>query len=95
MIVRVDHHDDLGAALERFAVAGLLVAAVAEVALVDDDRESQLLGQRHGAVLRAVVDQDHLVDRAFRDVLDRLLKGLFRVVRGHHHDDFHRRSIAN
>src|SRR4029453_7955099 len=49
-------------------VAGLLVAAVAQVLPVDDHLEVQQLGHGHGVVAGEVVDQDDVVDHARRDV---------------------------
>ena len=42
--VAVEQHDDVPAVLDRVAVAGLLVAAVTEVALVAHDGDRQLCG---------------------------------------------------
>ena len=86
LVVGVDHHHDVGAARQRLAVAGLLVAAVAEVALVLDHREAEPAGERHGAVAAAVVHQDDLVHRAGRDVRDGPLERGLGVVGGHHGD---------
>ena len=49
--VRMDQDDDIGVALERFGIAGLLVAAVALIALVDDRGQAQLSRERRRAVL--------------------------------------------
>ena len=87
LVVGVEHHDDVGAPLERPVVAGLLVAAVAQVLAVDDDLEAELAGDLDGLVLRHVVDEDHVVDEVVRDVGVRPLERLGRVVGGHDDDD--------
>ena len=43
LVVRMDHHDDVRAALERLGVAGLLVPAVAAVLRVDDVVQPELV----------------------------------------------------
>ena len=50
LVVGVEHHDDVGAGLERRVVARLLVAAVAPVLGVDDDVEAELAGDVDGLV---------------------------------------------
>jgi hypothetical protein len=40
LVVRVEHHDDVGARCERRVIARLLIAAVAQVLAVDDDLEA-------------------------------------------------------
>src|SRR5262249_37874477 len=68
LVIRVDHHYDVSPPGEGFAVAGLLVAAVASVLGVDDHRQSHRAGYLDGAVLAAVINEDHLIHRAGRDV---------------------------
>ena len=87
LVIGVDHDHDVRALLERLGVAGLLVAAVALVGLVLDDGETELFRQCDRAVFRAVVHEDDLIHRTGGNVLDRALKGLFRVVGGHDDDD--------
>ena len=87
LVVRVEHHDDVGARTQRRVVARLLVAAVAAVLAVDDDLEAQLPGDLDRLVLRHVVDEDHVVDEVVGDVGIRPLEGAGRVVRGHDDDD--------
>ena len=50
LVVRVEHDDDVGAVGEGGLVAGLLVAAVAEVLLVDDHVEPELTRDVDGLV---------------------------------------------
>ena len=98
LVVGVEHHDDVGAGLERRVVARLLVAAVAPVLRVDDDVEAEVPGDVDGLVLRHVVDEDDLVDDVVRDVGVGALERQGRVVGGHDDDDAlslgHARSIA-
>ena len=72
LIVGMEQDDDLGAVLERPQVAGLLVAAVAAVALVDVGGDAQPARQRGRAVRAGVVDEDQLVRHAAGDVRHRL-----------------------
>ena len=69
LAVAVEQHDDVEAVVDRPLVAGLLVAAVAEVPRVADDLERQVVGQllvaeRHevGAVLAGVVADEDFAD---------------------------------
>ena len=71
----MEHDDDVGAGRERRVVAGLLVAAVAEVLAVDDDVEPELPGDLDGLVAGHVVDEDDVVDQVVRDVGVRPLEG--------------------
>jgi len=68
-------------------VAGLLVAAVAEVLAVDDDLQVEQLGNGDGVVAGEVVDQDHVVDHTRRDVAVGADQRPGGVVGGHDHDD--------
>ena len=87
LVVGVEHHDDVGALLEGGLVARLLVAAVAQVLLVDDHVEAELAGDVDGLVLRHVVDEDDPVDEIVGDVRVRPLERLRGVVGGHDDDD--------
>ena len=68
LIIRVDHHDDIGAGVQRLAVAGLLVGAVAVVAVVNEQLQAQFARDAGGFVFAAVVDQDHQVHHVVRQV---------------------------
>ena len=70
LVVRVDHHHHVGPVFEAVLVARLLVAAVAGVLLVDDDRQAHVAGDLHGVVLAAVVHEQDLVDAPGREVGD-------------------------
>ena len=86
LAVGVEHHDDVGVALERLEVARLLVAAVADVVRVPDDVQRQLARELDGVVGRGVVDEDDLVDPRLGDAVDGRLERLGGVARGHHDD---------
>jgi len=58
----VQHDDDVGAAPERLRVAGLLVAAVAAVAVVDQRVDAEAARDLGGLVLAGVVGEDQVVD---------------------------------
>ena len=87
LVVRVDHHDDVGPVLQGVAVAGLLVAAVAAVLRVLNDRQAHLAGDLDGAVRAAVVHQEDLVDRPDGNVGEGGGQGALGVVGRQHGDD--------
>jgi hypothetical protein len=86
LVVGVEHDHVVGAAGERLAVAGLLVAAIAQVPRVDDDVDPQAAGDGDGVVAAAVVDHHHLVEPPARQLADYPLEGGGGVVRRHHDD---------
>ena len=83
----MEHDHDVRSVAQRFHVAGLLVAAVAHVVRMADGLEVQALGELRRLVAREVVDDDDLVEVAFRDPAERVLERLGRVVGGHDDDD--------
>ena len=88
-MVGMDHDHDLAAHLVHGRpIAGLLVAAVAAILLMNDDTHRQLARQLDGPVARAVIDEEDLVDPVLGDVVERGLERLFRVVRRKHGHDF-------
>src|SRR5262249_44391561 len=62
LIVRMNHQDDLGGALQCRSVARLLIGPVAAIRAVLDDPQPELACDRDGIVARAVVDQQDVVD---------------------------------
>src|SRR5581483_3612848 len=68
-------------------VAGLLVGAVAVVAVVDEDLEAEVARDLQRGVGGAVVDEDDEVDRVLRQLLVGEPERAARVVGGHHDDD--------
>src|SRR5262249_38661927 len=87
LVVRVDHHDDVGLPPPRLVVAGLLVGAVAAVLGVHDDREAEAPRDVDRPVAAGVVHDQDLVDAAGGDVAVSLLEGGSGVVRRHHGHD--------
>ena len=88
-MVGMDHDHDVAAHLgHRSLIAGLLIPAVAAVALVHDHADRQRPGQLHGAIARTVVDEQDLVDPVLGDVVEGRLERLFRVVGGKDGDHF-------
>src|SRR5207245_3413337 len=83
------------AGAQRFGVAGLLVGPVAVVAIVDEDLQPELSRDVQRGVGGAVVDEDHEVDRVFRQLLVGHAQRPARVVGGHHDDDFRRARLAH
>src|SRR5438876_337068 len=69
LAVRVQHDDDIGILPEGLHIAGLLIAAVADVVRVTDDIEGQGPRELRCAIPRPVIDEDHLVDPGFGDLL--------------------------
>ncbi len=74
LTVAVEEHDDVPAVVEGVEVAGLLVAAVAEVLFVANDGEIQVAfalevgaGHRVGRVGRVIVAYQHLRELQRRD----------------------------
>ena len=53
LVVGVEHHDHVRARAQGAVVAGLLVAAVAEVLAVDEDLEAEQLGAISTVVVRS------------------------------------------
>ena len=87
LVVGVDHHHHVGAAGQRLAVTGLLVAAVTAVLWMDNDRETHVARDLHRAVGAAVVHEDHFVDGAGGDVGQRRRQRPLGVVGRHHGHD--------
>ena len=75
----------LGVAAQRLGVAGLLVAAVAVVAVVGDGVDAELRRHRQCLVGAGVVDQQQVVDDVSRDLADGPFEGPGGVV-GRQHD---------
>ena len=86
LVVRVEHDDGVRPGLERGVVAGLLVAAVAEVLAVDDHVEAEMAGDGDRVVPGYVVDQDDLRHDRVRNVAVGSFERLGGVV-GRHDDD--------
>ena len=68
LTVAVEHDDDVEAVLDRHLVAGLLVAAIAEIGRLPDERDRQIgdllvtQSDEVGRVLTVIVADDHLFD---------------------------------
>src|SRR5664279_3187901 len=86
LIIRVDHDHDIGACREGFPIAGLLVPAVAKVAVVLEHRQSQLPGQCRGFVFAVIVHQDAYIHQ-FGDLPHSRFQRALRVVGRHYHRD--------
>ena len=87
LIIRMDHDDDVGPAVEGFAVARLLIAAVTAVLRMDDHGQTHLAGHLDGAILAAVVHENDLIDAARRHVGQRRGQRSLGVVSRHDGDD--------
>ena len=87
MIVGVHHDHDIGAGAQSFAVAGLLVGAIAVVAVVDEQLQAQITGDARGLIGAAVIHHDHQIDDVLRQVGIGHVQRLGGVVGRHDHDD--------
>ena len=68
LVIGMHHHDNVGAAFQRGAVARFLVAAIAEVLVVLDHLEVQQARDLDGVVLAGIVHQDDVVHDVFGNV---------------------------
>ena len=87
MIVRVQHHDHVRAAPQRFEVAGLLVRAVPPVAFMDEGDDSQLARDGGCGISGCVVREDDFVHEIVRDRLVGAPQRFLGAEGRHHHDD--------
>ena len=78
----MDHDHDVGAGGEGFAIAGLLIAAVSVVGIVDEGLHAEAAGKRGGLVFAGVVDKDLDIDDV-GEFAHGLFQGLFGVVCRH------------
>jgi len=87
LVVRMYHDDDVGTQFERRLVTGLLVAAIADVALVAHQFQAQIRGQGDRVVLAEIVHQNDFVHVILAThFLVGTAQGFLRVVGGHDHD---------
>src|SRR5581483_8080486 len=86
LVIRVNHHDDVGATGQGFAVAGFLVAAVAPIAWMGNDRQAHLPSDAYRLIFAAVVHQDNFIDGTSRNIGQRGCQGPLSVI-GRHDGD--------
>src|ERR1700678_4271858 len=83
------HHDhDIRAARECLAIARLLVAAVAQILVMNEGDQAQFQREFGGAVLTAVINKDDLIDELVRQIAVGSFQSLRRVVRRHYDYNF-------
>ena len=82
LIVRVQHHDDVGLRLQRQPVTCLLIAAVSAVFRVAMDTDSEFPRHFSGVVGARVVDENDVLARAARHPIEGRLQCFRRVIRG-------------
>lgn len=82
LIIGVEHHHEVGAVLECFPIASLLVGAVAAVTIVAQECDRQSLGYAYGVVRAGIVADDDLVDARAVQIGERSLQRIGRVVCG-------------
>src|SRR2546430_12269302 len=80
----MEHDDDVSAHREGLGVAGLLVAAVSEVALVANHVDSQGGGDANRGVSAGVVDEEYAVSVALQNFSHDLDQRLGRAIGGKH-----------
>jgi len=83
----VYHDHDVGFGVQGLGVAGLLVAAVAHVALVQKTANPQPPGHLQSLVMGGVVHQQDLVHYVRGDILIGALQGSSGVIGGHDYQD--------
>ena len=77
----MDHDDDVSAGGERFAIAGLLIAAVSVVTIVGEALQAELTRNFKSTVGAVVVDENADIDQAGQ-FPHRRCQRFFRVVSG-------------
>ena len=80
LIIRVQHHDDVGTPSKRGGIRGLLIAAVSSIAFVPDRLEPKFAGEPKCVVFTRVISQCDLIDDIRRDLSDGLTQRLLGVV---------------
>ena len=81
------HHDDVGAALERFAIASLLVLAITQVLFVKKSSQTQRMRQLSRGILAPVIDQQHPIDEIERQIVISPFQRPGGVI-GRHYDNY-------
>src|SRR3989304_10326825 len=79
----MDHHNNIGSALQSFAVAVFLVAAVTEIFFMDEDRQFHFFGNFNRPVMAAIINHQPLLYFFFRDGLVGFFKGSLGVISRH------------
>ena len=79
----MNHHHYVCASSQRFAVTGLLVAAISVVGVVNESLDAKFPGESRGLVLAGVIHKD-LDIHNLGQFPHGHLQGLFRVIRRHH-----------
>jgi hypothetical protein len=69
----MQHDDEVGAALQCQAIAGLLIPAIPLVLIVPEYKEPKFLSNLNCIVSAGVVDKDDIVNNFGRKVLERTL----------------------
>jgi hypothetical protein len=82
----VDHHHDVRASSESFAITGLLVTPIAIIPIVREDLQPQVLRDAHGLVGAVVIDKDRDV-YGIREFTHSFFKGSRRIVSRHYDRD--------
>ena len=88
----MQHHNDFCAFVQRLAVAGLLITAIATVLAVTDDLDVELRCDLQRVVRTRIVDEDDLVVAAFRQSVVGFLERQCRIVGRH---DYHDLRLSN
>ena len=81
LVVRMHHDDHVGAGGQSFAIAGLLIAAIAVVAIMGERLQAEPVRDFEGAIGAVVVDENANVDQVGQ-LPHRRFQCFFRVVSG-------------
>ncbi len=84
LVIGVDHDDNIGAGGQSFPVAGLLIAAITVVAVVDEGLQAEAVRDFEGAIGTVIVDENADIDQVGQFPYRRFQR-FFRVVSGEHH----------
>ena len=80
----MQHDDYIGAGGESFAIAGLLIAAIAVIAVVLEDLQAEAAREIDSLVGAVIIHEDADIDQVGQ-LSDGDLEGLLRVVSGHYY----------
>src|SRR5215510_11964184 len=86
-MIRMQHHDDVGAELERLQITGLLVSAVAAVLDMDHHRQTERTRNVHRLVLADIIDEDNIRYEILWNVIVGLLQRFGGIIRWQDNDD--------
>jgi hypothetical protein len=84
----MQHYDNVGITLERFAVARFLITPVPEILPVAKRLQAELARQRNCVVRTGVIDEQHRIDNFEWYLEDSLAECLLGIISRHDDHDF-------